>query len=152
MNKTVAPLKWEIYGHFGQAVQVAQLLERVLAFYIEVFEMYERRTIKKPDRDEIMAKLERMTFGQLKKRFEKYLPGADPNLIAMLQDALTRRNELIHRFFITYEKEVKNESTYPMLIAKLQDEAQVLDKACKFFVRAMQKTKQDVAKHFKENL
>ena len=115
MNKTVAPLKWEIYGHFGQAAQVAQLLERVLAFYIEVFELHERGTIKQADRDEIMGKLEKMTFGQLKKRFEKYLPGVDPKVIAMLQDALTRRNELIHRFFITYEKEVKDESKYPTL-------------------------------------
>jgi len=146
------PTKWDVYGNFGQAVQVAQTLERVLAYYIEVFELHGKGTIDKAVRDDIFSKLERLTLGQLKQRFQHFLPNADQKLIEMLQDALRRRNDLIHRFFITYEKYVKTPEHYPKLIAKLQDDAHSLDTVCMFFVRVMQKTKRDVAKHFPEGL
>jgi hypothetical protein len=88
----------EPYAFFGLAAYYVQCFEQSLILLIVALEVIHPTPIKKSSFDEVFARLDRKTMGQLLKHASQ-LTKIDTGLANRFSDLLDDRNYLMHHFF-----------------------------------------------------
>ena len=119
----------EVYAHFGLAMYMAQCLERGLAVTLATRYGPGPTKISRTQYDELLEKLFSRTLGQLVKEIGR-LAELNANERDQLQEALSKRNWLAHRYFWERTIDLVSESGRASMIKELQeatDSFQALD-------------------------
>jgi hypothetical protein len=117
----------DVYCKFGFVAEAAQLIETelgtALLFYdIVDAELISHETLKVTDRvaaQEIAARIDRQTFGQLLKNNKKYRGELDA-LEPLLSDALDARNRLSHHFYREHNLRRNTDAGREIMMADLE--------------------------------
>lgn len=110
----------EVFAQFGLAAFKAQCLEEELINMLSVHALNDRHPLTRSDVTAAFEHHEQKTLGQLlKKTFGKVKYA--PEMQATLEDALKRRNELIHGFFASRIQKFATQEGRTSLIDELQE-------------------------------
>ena len=107
----------ETYAHFGAAVFRAQTLETEIVNAMVIARLPEINLISRQEIDAFMNRP--LTLGQLLKELKKYAPVHD-ELEQTLQEALEKRNWLVHAYFKERAKEFMSSAGCNLMIIELE--------------------------------
>jgi hypothetical protein len=119
--------EYDVYAEFGMTAEKAQSLEvaagNVALSYLTLFYLYKTNTVS-PEVTEmfggIIDDLNAKTLGRLL-RHVKSIGTVDDKILHAVDEALERRNYLIHRFFPTYNFAIFSETGRQEMIDELRE-------------------------------
>jgi hypothetical protein len=125
--------QYELYAEFGMVAEKAQVLEfeagNVALAFLTIF--IDKNDIT-PELTEVFSHivddLNRKTFGAMVRQLQKTLNLSD-SIIAVIDEALERRNYLTHHFFRTHNFRLFSEEGRKIMMAELKEIQAKLDKA-----------------------
>lgn len=88
----------EVYAHYGLCAYMCQTVEWGLVNYLVALRMDDGTGLTHEQLDELLARWERLTMGQLMRELRDRL-GMDAPMAETLGAALARRNWLVHHYF-----------------------------------------------------
>ncbi|HEX6466833.1 MAG TPA: hypothetical protein VFZ99_05985, partial [Terriglobales bacterium] len=89
-----------VFACFGFAAQYAQLFEAGLVRFLIVYNKISAESLTLEDFETIESNLQKRTMGQLIRELSRYVNFQDLALAGHFDDALQKRNFLMHRFFL----------------------------------------------------
>ena len=107
----------ETYAHFGAAVFLAQTLETEIVNAMVIARLPEKDHISRQEIDAFMNRP--ITLGQLLKELKKYAWVHD-ELEQTLQEALEKRNWLVHAYFKERSKDFMSSAGCNLMISELE--------------------------------
>jgi hypothetical protein len=129
----VPPDQYKLYAEFGIAAEKAQVLEvqagNVALLYVAMF--YDRDKLTEGERKMfrgILDDCDRSTLGKLLKRV-KSTGHCDEAILSSIDEALERRNYLMHHFYRTHNFGINSEAGRKEMIAELKDIQAKLERA-----------------------
>ena len=93
---------------FGSAAYYAQFFEAALADFLVVYNKLVKKHLLQAEIVTLEETLHKKTMGALLKELEKVVEIADPDVIKSLNEALQKRNFLMHNFFRKEEPSFSN--------------------------------------------
>ena len=125
--------QYELYAEFGMVSEKAQVLEveagNVALTFLTIFiDKNNITTELKKMYSDIVDDLNSKTFGALVRQLKKTLNLSD-SIIAVIDEALDRRNYLTHHFFRTHNFRLFSEEGRKIMMAELKEIREKLDKA-----------------------
>jgi hypothetical protein len=108
----------EVYAFFGLASYYAQVLEKSITIMVVAFRCKGLR-ITRSEFDALYAESNKKTFGQLLIRARKFISISD-DTDSLLDEALLKRNWLMHHYFADRAVQFEMESGRRQMISELQ--------------------------------
>ena len=118
----------DTYAHFGLAIYKAQVLEHGIVNAMVIARMPERGKVTRQDIDAFMGQQFKSTLGRLLREMRKITVVPD-NLGNVLEQALARRNWLVHNYFGERAEEFVTDPGCHRMIAELESAQELFDQA-----------------------
>ena len=99
-----------IFACFGSAAQHSQFFEVALGEFLMVYNKIFRKSLTLNDLEAIETRLGKKTIGALLQEFRKYVTIDNGRIEQYLDDALVKRNFLMHHFFRVRQEEFITEN------------------------------------------
>ena len=113
-------LRKEIFAWFGGAAYAAQCFEVELCILILLTHRLRTPQLTPEQLDEIDMKLSKGTLGNLLSELKRHLV-IHPDFQAMLDGYLSKRNYLMHHFFLHHDKDLLSRKGCEKMIEELKD-------------------------------
>ncbi len=88
-----------VFACFGSAAQHGQFFEEALADFLCAYNRLCQTSFTISDLDHLEAKFARQTMGVLLSELRKHVRIGDENVVVLMDEALKKRNFLMHNFF-----------------------------------------------------
>ena len=98
-----------VFACFGSAAQHSYFFEAALGEFLLVYNKILKTSLTLQDLETIETKIQKKTMGALLSEFRKYVTIHDNTIEQYLDNALKKRNFLIHHFFGQREKKFQTE-------------------------------------------
>ena len=125
--------QYELYAEFGIAAEKAQVLEidagNIALLYAALF--LDRTKLTDDERKMLRTVLDdcdRSTLGKVLKRV-KSIGDFDDSMLSVVDEALERRNYLMHRFYLAHNFAIGSEAGRKEMVTELKDIQAKLDRA-----------------------
>jgi hypothetical protein len=122
----------EVYATFGLAVYLAQCFERQLAITLSTVGGSNPHTTLRSQYDDLLSKNFRKTMGQLLQKLKEGVLIPD-DLKADIEEALKRRNFLMHNYFWERAVQFASSKGRQAMIHELKDACMLFQKVDSFF-------------------
>lgn len=123
----------DVYRKFGEVSEAAQLLETELGTRLLMNGCIDKDLLNNSNQEkaaQLYRQIERSTLGQLLKQLNR-ASDPDPQLEALLSEALTTRNRLAHSFYLRHNFRRNSEDGRAIMIKDLEAMHEKLLKAYK---------------------
>ena len=108
-----------IFACFGSAAQHSQFFEAALGEFLVVYNKIFRKSLTLNDLEAIETRLGKKTMGALLQEFRKYVTIDNSQIEQYLDDALVKRNFLMHHFFRVRQEEFMTENGRMRMLKEL---------------------------------
>lgn len=116
-----------VFACFGSAAQHSQLFEEELCQFLDVYNKLRKTNLKLEGSEAAKPKHNKKTIGALLKQMRKGVRFPEQAVDARFDEALEKRNFLIHRFFLERGEKLRTESGRMELLRELVSIEQDLD-------------------------
>ena len=108
-----------VFACFGSAAQHSQYYEAALEEFLVVYNETFKKSLTLQDLEAIETKLRKKTIGALLREFRKYVTINDGTIEQFLDNALQKRNFLIHDFFRQRQEKFRTNKGRMEMLAEL---------------------------------